>query len=146
MNKKRDYYKPKRVSSFWNNNYIEYERFCDKNNNLLLVEYLNNIKPYLKDLLIDIQSSATWKIQLTIAVNFISSKDNKEQREMYSTSDNIKFTSYRYVIEVVNEIFESLLTRYQNNLEVSMRGSEFTFNAVQLLCCKFHKMNFKCGR
>ena len=105
MNKKKDYCKPKRVSSFWNNNYIECERFCDKKYNLLLVEYLNNIKPYLKDLLIDIQSSATWKIQLTIAVNFISSKDNKEQREMYSTSDNIKFTSYRYVIEVVNEIF-----------------------------------------
>ena len=65
---------------------------------------------------------------------------------MYSTSDNIKFTSYSYVNKVVNEIFESLLTRYQNNLEVSMRGSEFTFNAVQLLYCKFHKMNFKCGR
>ena len=29
-----DYYKPKRVSSFWNNNYIEYENCGDKNNNL----------------------------------------------------------------------------------------------------------------
>lgn len=40
---------------------------------------------------------------------------------MYSTSDNIKFTSYRVFIEVGNEIFESVLTRYQNKLEVSMR-------------------------
>ena len=29
-----DYYKPKRVSSFWNNNYIEYENNGDKKNNL----------------------------------------------------------------------------------------------------------------
>ena len=28
-----DYYKPKRVSNFWNNNYIEYESNDDKNRN-----------------------------------------------------------------------------------------------------------------
>ena len=28
------YYKRKRVNNFWNNNYIEYERNGDKNNNL----------------------------------------------------------------------------------------------------------------
>ena len=28
-----DYYEPKRVSNFWNNNYIEYERNGDKNGN-----------------------------------------------------------------------------------------------------------------
>ena len=28
-----DYYKPKRVSNFWNNNYIEYESNGDKNRN-----------------------------------------------------------------------------------------------------------------
>ena len=33
-----DYYKPKRVRSFWNNNYIEYESNGDKNNNFLLDE------------------------------------------------------------------------------------------------------------
>ena len=62
---------------------------------------------------------------------------------MYSASDNIKFTSYSNVNEVANEIFESLLTRYQNNLEVSMRGSEFIFNAVQLFHYKWHEVNFK---
>ena len=31
-----DYYKPKRVSSFWNNNYIEHESNGDKNSNLSL--------------------------------------------------------------------------------------------------------------
>ena len=31
-----DYYKPKRVCSFWNNNCIEYESNGDKNSNLSL--------------------------------------------------------------------------------------------------------------
>ena len=63
-----DYYKPKRVSSFWNNSYIEYESNGDKNSNASLDEYLIKIKPYLKDIIIDLQSSDTWKIHLTIAI------------------------------------------------------------------------------
>ena len=73
-----DYYKPKRVRSFWNNNYIEYESNGDKNNNLSLDEYLNKIKTYLKDIIIDLQSSDTWKIQLTITIKFISSTGSEE--------------------------------------------------------------------
>ena len=40
----------------------------------------------------------------------------------------IKFTSY----SDVSEIFESLLTRYKNNLEVWMAVNEFIFIGVQL--------------
>ena len=36
-----DYYKPKRVSNFWNNNCVENEINCGKNRNLSLEEYLN---------------------------------------------------------------------------------------------------------
>ena len=35
------YYKPKRVSNLWNNNYIEYESNDDKNRNLSLDKYLD---------------------------------------------------------------------------------------------------------
>ena len=57
-----DYYKPKRVSNFWNNDYIEHESNV-KNNNLSLDEYLNKIKPYLNDILIDLQDYDAWQIQ-----------------------------------------------------------------------------------
>ena len=57
-----DYYKPKRVSNFWNNNYIEHESNV-KNNNLSLDEYLNKIKPYLNNILIDLQDYDAWQIQ-----------------------------------------------------------------------------------
>ena len=48
----------------------------------------------------------------------------------------IKFTSY----SDVSEIFESLLARYENNLEVWMAGNESIFIAVQL----HYKYYFKC--
>ena len=44
---------------------------------------------------------------------------------MYSTSNNIKLTSYNDVNEVVNKLFESLLSRYQDNLETLMRQRDF---------------------
>ena len=42
------YYKPKRVSNLWNNNYIEYESNDNKNRNLSLDKYLDKIEPYLR--------------------------------------------------------------------------------------------------
>ena len=128
--------------SFWNNNYIQYESNGDKNNNLSLDE----IKPYLKDIIIDLQSSDIWEIELTIAINFISSEDTEEERVIHSISDNRKFTSYNDVNEVVNKLFEPLLSRYHDNLETSTRGSEFNFDSVQLMHYECHKVNFKrCG-
>ena len=54
-----DYSNPKSVSNFWNNNYIEYESNGDRN--LSLDKYLSKIKPYLRNIIIDLQSSGTWK-------------------------------------------------------------------------------------
>ena len=47
---------------------------------------------------------------------------------MHSRNENIKFTFYNAVNEVVNELFDSLRSRYQGNLETSMRGSDFIFD------------------
>ena len=51
---------------------------------------------------------------------------------MYSNSDNIKLTSYNDANKVVNKLFESLLSKYQNNLEISMRGKKILFDSIQL--------------
>ena len=52
---------------------------------------------------------------------------------MYAVNDNIKFTSYNDVNDVVNKLFESLLSRYQDNLETLMRECNFIFDSVQLM-------------
>ena len=73
-----------------------------------LDEHHNKTEPYLRKIIIDLYNSDTWKIQLTIAINFISSKDAEEKHAMHLRSDNIKFISCNVVNEVVDEIFESL--------------------------------------
>ena len=42
-------------------------------------EYVNKIRPYLKDIN-NLKKSDTWKIQLTIAVTFLYSKYTNEER------------------------------------------------------------------
>ena len=81
----------------------------------------NKIRPYLKDIIKNHKISDTWKIQLRIASNFISSTDNNEKHVMHSKIDNIKI--------IIND--EENKNRYQNNLE-SMKGSQFLFNYVHL--------------
>ena len=78
------------------------------NSNLSLDEYLNKTKPYLRKIVIDLQNSDTWKIQLTIAINFVSWNCTKEEPVMHSNRDNIRFSSYNDANEVVNDLFESL--------------------------------------
>ena len=45
--------------------------------------------------------------------NFPSSEDFDKKRVMYSKSGNIKFMSYENVNEVIDELSESLVSRYQ---------------------------------
>ena len=45
--------------------------------------------------------------------------------------------------EIIEELFDSLKNRYQNNFE-SMKGSDFVFDYVQLLYYKCHKINLNC--
>ena len=59
-------------------NYIEYESNGDRNKTLSIEEYLNKIRPYLKDSINNLKKSDTWKLQLTITINFMPSKDTDE--------------------------------------------------------------------
>ena len=94
----------------------------------------------MKSIIIELQNSDTWKIQSKITINFISSKDAGEDSVMHSRNDNIKFTSYDDGNEVVHELFESLCSRYQKNLEASMIGNDFIFDSVQLMYYKRHEV------
>ena len=67
---------------------------------LSVKEYLDKIKPYLRDIIINLQKSDSWKIQLRITINFICSKDVDEERVMHSKNNNIEFMSYDNVNEV----------------------------------------------
>ena len=72
-------YKPVRVGNFWGNNYIEYKSKGNRKT-LSTEEYHNKIKSYLKDIINDIKNSDIWKIQLITTINFISSKDDNDEK------------------------------------------------------------------
>ena len=115
--KEEGYYKPVRVDHFWSNNYIEYESNGDRNKAISVEEYLNKIRPYLKDIINNLKKFETWKIQLTKAVISISSIDNDEERVMHSKSDNIEIMINDKRDEVTEKLFESFLNRYQIGLD-----------------------------
>ena len=149
--KEVNYYKPVRLNTFWSSNIkvkhinVEYKSNDDRNKTLSVEEYLDKIRPYLKDIINDLKKSGIWKIQLTIAITFISSRDdNNEGRVMHSNSNNLEIIISDEVGEVIEELFNSLQNRYQNNSQL-VRGSHFVFDYVQLLYCKCHRINFKCG-
>ena len=57
---------------------------------VIQLKHLNKIRPYLKDIMNNLKKSDTWKIQLTIAKNFISSIDNDEGHVMHLKSENME--------------------------------------------------------
>ena len=64
---------------------------------------------------------------------------------MHSNSVNIKFTPYSDASDVIEKLFKSLRSRYQENVETSMNESDFIFDSVQPMYYKCHKVNFMCG-
>ena len=63
---------------------------------------------------------------------------------MYSKSDNIDIMMNEKADEIIEETFNSLKNRSQNNLE-SLKGSEFVFSYVCLLYYKCHETNLDRG-
>ena len=75
---------------------------------LSVEEYLNKIRPYLKNIVNNLKKSNTEKIQLAIKNNFISSIDNDEECVMHSKSDNIEIMINDEADKVIKELFDSL--------------------------------------
>ena len=99
------------------------------------------IKQYLRDIInnhktqgewkfhsgnevINYETQGEWKIQLTMIINFISSKDSDEIRTMHTKSNIMEIMMVNETDEIIEEIFESLFQKYQEGLEEKMRESE----------------------
>ena len=92
-----DYYKLINTKIAFNGSYIEYENNGDKSKTSSLKKYLSMIRPYLSDIINDNKTSKVlkaysvnevidyettlgeWKIQLTLTINFVSSKDDSDE-------------------------------------------------------------------
>ena len=109
-------------------------------------QYLTNIREHLRKLMNDKRKKGEWKIQLIMKINFISSQNFIDTRDMHSKSDNVEIIMGNDTNEILKNLFNSLLQRYQKGLEESIRGSDFVFDYTESLNNIFHKIDLKRGR
>ena len=60
--KDKYYYEPIRISSAFEDNFIEYESNDEKDKTLPIEEYLDKIRPYLSNMINDHKTDGKWKI------------------------------------------------------------------------------------
>ena len=72
------------------------------------IDQLQGIRGHLKKLINDKKKSGEWKIQLIMKINFISSKNFNETRDMHSKSDNYKIMVGANTNEIIKNYVESM--------------------------------------
>ena len=133
-----------RTVDAFGSSYIEYESKGDKKKSLSIKKYLNRIRPYLSDMINYFKTQGEWKIELTMAVDFmLDSEDSKDSNEtsLHIKSNNIEIMIGNETDEINEDLFESLLQRYKEELEESIRESSLLYNGVDLLYYKLHKIS-----
>ena len=137
----KDHYQPILVKSGYNNNYIQYESKGDKI--LTLKEYFALIEQYLRELIIYHENKGEWKLQLIADISLKPGSD--ETRIMHTRSDNEEIMNGSNKDEVIVELLESFLQRYEQNLEEKMKGSDFELDGVNCLYYEFNKISLHRG-
>ena len=83
--------------------------------------------------MINLKTQGELGTQLTIAINFFSSKDSKETRTVHSKSKNIEIMIGNETDITIEELFDSPSQKYQRVLEEPIKGNEFVFDSVDLI-------------
>ena len=101
------------------------------------------IRPYLSDAINDHKTqgewkiysgnvitehkTGKWKIHLTVAITFISSKEDSDgTHTTHAKSDNIEIMMGNETDEIIEKHFKSLLQRYQKEVNLFL---------IVLMCC-----------
>ena len=74
-----------------------------------------------------------------MSINFISSKDSDETRNLRTEINNIEIMMGNETNETIDELFETFSQNYQKDLDESTRGSKFNFDSVDLLYYNLQK-------
>ena len=85
-----------------------------------------------------------WEIQISMRVNFISSKDTGETCTIYvwSINESIMWGSDRD--NIIRELLEPFLNNYQKEEQI-IKGSDFNFESADLVDYKLHRVRLRRG-
>ena len=64
---------------------------------------------------------------------------------MHTKSNNVEIMIGSETDEIIKNLFESFLKKYQEGLEESMRGSEFFYDSVDVLYHNLNKLSLSRG-
>ena len=143
IKRKKDVYKRIKIYGAFDDSYVEYKSDSNKDKSRSITTYLNNITEHLRKLINDKRKKGEWKFKLITKIDFTSSRNFIESRDMYSKFDQFEIMMGTNTNEIIRNIFNSLLRRYQGGLQESMRGSDFVFDYVESLNYIFHKVDLK---
>ena len=76
-----------------------------------------------------------------MSINFISFKDSDAAQNKHTKSDNIEIMMGSETDDIINKLFKSLLQRYQEGLEKTIKESDFVPDSIDLLYYHFHKIS-----
>ena len=76
-----------------------------------------------------------------MVINFISSKDSDKTRTIHTKSNNAEIMMGSETDEIIEDVFESFLQKHQEDLEESMRESEFAYDGVDALYYNLNKVS-----
>ena len=86
---------------------------------------------------------ATWKIQLRMHINCISTKIFKNKHTMHPRSKPLEIFMGSNTKDVIDKLFNTLLQKYQKSQETSnKRGSKFISDSAELLYYDFQRIDF----
>ena len=95
----------------------------------------------LRELIEKYKLNGEWKVQLIAEIKFISLKPGSDEtRIMHTGSDDIEIMIGKNNDEIIEDLFQSFLQKYDENLQNKMRGSDFEFDGVNFLYYDFNKI------
>ena len=110
-----------------------YESRRDKDAKLSIDEYLDSIRPYLRNMIDNHKAGGERKIQLVMRIIFVSFIDANDTLGKHTKSDNTKIMRGIDTSDAINELFKSSFKTYQEGLETKMKGRSYTYKCVDLL-------------
>ena len=88
-------------------NYILYDSNGNEDGLLHIHEYLDKIRPYLRDLIDFYNTKGEWKVQLSMSITIVSYINPVQVQLMHSKSDNVETKCGMDTDDTIQELFSS---------------------------------------
>ena len=121
---------PAEIETVFDRDFIIYELIGNSDEILLLNEYLEIMKSFLKNIIDSLKQSGKWKTKFSAKIIFKSSKDIDYNSHKYLWVSKKDIMTSEKTEEVIKEHFKLIFTNYQDIFENRIKSSDFVFEFV----------------